>query len=134
MRYQKKIINKRIRSIKGSFAWIDHRVITGGFLDDLSCYEILLYFFLVAVSDRNGLSFYHDDRICGLLKIDLFSLGKARERLVHRSLIDYKAPVYQVLDLPPRPVVPPSLQELEQEKRKRDLSYIQRIKETVMRR
>ena len=134
MRYQKKIINKRIRSIKGSFAWIDHRVITGGFLDDLSCYEILLYFFLVAVSDRNGLSFYHDDRICRLLKIDLFSLGKAREMLVHRSLIDYKAPLYQVLDLPARPVVPPSVQELEQEKRKRDLSYIQRIKETVMRR
>ena len=37
----------RIRRIEGSFSWIDHRFITGGFLHDLSMIEVLLYLFLV---------------------------------------------------------------------------------------
>lgn len=94
----------RIRRIEGSFGWIDHRFITGGFLRDLSTLEILLYLFLVAVSDRNGLSFYHDDRIASLLKIDLAALGKAREGLVRRSLLAYEFPLYQILSLPPKPI------------------------------
>ncbi len=102
---------ERIRKIEGSFSWIDHRFITGGFLPDLSTLEILLYLFLVAVSDRNGLSFYHDDRIASLLKIDLASLGKAREGLVQRSLLAYEPPLYQALSLPPEPVLLPSKEE-----------------------
>jgi len=96
---------ERLRKIEGSFSWIDHRFLTGGFLRDLSTLEILLYLFLVAVSDRNGLSFYHDDRIASLLKIDLPSLGQAREGLVLRSLLAYEPPLYQVLSLPPQPVI-----------------------------
>ena len=118
----------RIRKIAGSFSWLEHRFITGGFLDDLATIEIVLYFFLVAVSDRYGLSFYHDDRICRILKIDLSSLGQAREGLIQRSLIAYRYPVYQVLALPLTPVVPPTKEEQEDEKRQRDLLYIQRIK------
>ena len=64
----KKILDHdRVRKIEGSFSWIDHRFITRGFLQDLSTIEILLYLFLVAVSDRNGTSFYHDDRVCSIL-------------------------------------------------------------------
>ena len=85
---------ERVRKIEGSFSWIDHRFVTGGFLRDLSTLEILLYLFLVAVSDRNGLSFYHDDRIASLLKINLPSLGQAREGLVLRSLLAYEAFFY----------------------------------------
>jgi hypothetical protein len=66
---------ERVRKIEGSFSWIDHRFITGGFLRHLCTLEILLYLFLVAVSDRNGLSFYHDDRIASLLRIDLAALS-----------------------------------------------------------
>jgi len=132
MATKKDIINtRRIRKIDGSFSWIDHRFITGGFLDDLSTIEILVYFFLVAVSDRHGVSFYHDDRICGLLKIDLFNLGKAREGLIHRSLIEYRAPIYQVLALPVAPVTPPTSEELADERRKIGLSYIEKFKEAV---
>ena len=61
------IDHKRIRTISNSFSWVDHRLITGGFLDDLPTYAILLYFFLIAVSDRHGVSFYHDDRICRMV-------------------------------------------------------------------
>ena len=129
MAEKKDILDYRhIRKIAGSFSWLDHRFITGGFLDDLATTEIVLYFFLVAVSDRHGLSFYHDDRICRLLKIDLSSIGQAREGLIQRSLIDYRYPVYQVLALPPTPVVPPTKEEREDEKRQKDLFYIQRIK------
>ena len=103
--YHKRILNaSRVRKIQGSFSWIDHIFITGGFLRDLSAVEILLYFFLVTVSDRNGSSFYHDDKICSLLKIGLVSLGEARDVLVSKSLLAYEYPIYQVLSLPPQPV------------------------------
>lgn len=129
---KKQIINhKRIRKIEGSFAWVDHRFITGGFLDDLSTYEILLYFFLVAVCDRNGISFYHDDRICRILKIDLASLGEAREGLIQRSLIVYRFPVYQVLALPQKPVSCPTADQLSEKKRQKDKYYIQTLKKMI---
>ena len=127
------IDHKRLRKITNSFSWIDHRTITGGFLDDLNTVQILLYFFLVAVSDRHGVSFYHDDRICKLLKIDLSSLGEAREGLIQRSLIAYRYPVYQVLALPVKPVSPPTKEQLEEEQRKKGLYYIQKIKQVASR-
>lgn len=122
---------KRIRKIKGSFSWIDRRLITGGFLDGLSTISILLYFFLMGVCDRNGVSFYHDDRICRILKIDLSNLGEARDDLTQRSLIAYRYPIYQVLELPVKPVIPPTSEELASIKRKQDLSYIQKIKQVI---
>ena len=127
-----KVINhKRLRKIEGSFSWIDHRFITDGFLEQLSTLEILLYLFLVSVSDRNGISFYHDDRVCHLLKIDLPSSGEAREGLIMRSLIAYEPPVYQVLSLPKRLVSPPPKEEFRQRERKRNLYHIQKIKEML---
>ena len=123
------IDHKRIRKISGSFSWVDHRLITAGFLDELTTLEILLYFFLMTVSDRYGLSFYHDDRICRLLKIDLSGLGGARKGLIQRALIAYKFPIYQVLALPQKPVAAPTEDELWQEKKNRGLFYINRIKQ-----
>lgn len=121
----------RIRKITGSFSWIDHRFISGGFIRDLSREEILIYLFLVAVSDRQGLSFYHDDRICSLLKIDLASLGEARENLSERSLIAWRSPVYQVLALPPQPVRPLSPEERLLRQRQRSLAYIRKIQKVI---
>ena len=122
---------KRVRKIEGSFSWIDHRFITGGFLRDLSTLEILLYLFLVAVSDRNGLSFYYDDRIASLLKIDLATLGRAREGLVLRSLVAYQPPLYQVLSLPPRPLILPSGEKRSQREEKIARSYFEKIKQML---
>ena len=121
----------RIRKIEGSFSWIDHRFITGGFLRDLSTLEILLYLFLVAVSDRNGLSFYYDDRIASLLKIDLAALGQAREGLVLRSLVAYEPPLYQVLSLPPRPMVLPSREGRSQREEEIARSHFKKIKQML---
>ncbi len=122
---------ERLRKIEGSFSWIDHRFITGGFLRDLSTLEILLYLFLVAVSDRNGLSFYHDDRMASLLKIDLPALGQAREGLVLRSLLAYESPLYQVLSLPPRLVMLPSREERSQKEEQIARSYFKKIKQIL---
>ena len=122
---------ERLRKIEGSFSWIDHRFITGGFLRDLSTLGILLYLFLVAVSDRNGLSFYHDDRIASLLKIDLPALGQAREGLVLRSLLAYQPPLYQVLSLPPVPVILPSREERSRREEQIARSYFKKIKQML---
>jgi hypothetical protein len=121
----------RIRKIEGSFSWIDHRFITGGFLRDLSTLEILLYLFLVAVSDRNGLSFYYDDRIASLLKIDLAALGQAREGLVLRSLVAYEPPLYQVLSLPAHPMVLPSREGRSQREEEIARSHFKKIKQML---
>ena len=131
MQIKRVLHSERLRKIEGSFSWIDHRLITGGFLRDLWPLEILLYLFLVAVSDRNGLSFYHDDRIASLLKIDLPSLGQAREGLVLRSLLAYEPPLYQVLSLPPQPVMLPSREERSQREEEIARSYFKKIKQML---
>jgi len=130
--YCKRILNPSwVRKIEGSFSWIDHRFITGGFIRDLSAVEILLYFFLVSVSDRNGLSFYHDDKICSLIKIGLTSLGEAREGLISKSLLDYEHPIYQVLSLPSEPVTFLTREQIIQLKRERASQHMKKIRESL---
>jgi hypothetical protein len=131
MTVKRLLLPDRVRKIKGSFSWIDHRFVTGGFLHDLSTIEILLYLFLVTVSDRNGLSFYHDDRVATLLKIDLPALGKAREGLIRRSLIAYQSPLYQVLSLPSKPIPLPSKEEREREEQELARHYFKKIREML---
>jgi hypothetical protein len=95
----------RVRKITGSFSWLDHRLLTQGFLATLTAHEMLVYFFLVLVGDRAGISFYSYDKLCTLLKIDVDTLLEARAGLVAKSLIAFEEPHYQVLQLPARPVV-----------------------------
>jgi hypothetical protein len=93
----------RIRKITGSFSWLDHRLLHEGYLAAMEPAELLLYFFLVLVGDRNGISFYSYDKICALLKIDVERLLAARARLIDKSLIAFEDGRYQVLQLPTRP-------------------------------
>lgn len=95
---------ERIRKISGSFSWIDHRILSNGFLTSMSRDEILLYFFLVLVGDKNGISFYSYDKICHLLKIELDNYIQARDFLIKRSLIAYDNGRFQVLELPAKQV------------------------------
>lgn len=94
------ICPERIRKISGSFSWLDHRLLSRGFLAEMSTHEIVLYFFLVLVGDKNGISFYRIDKICSLLKITTDQFVQARERLIKRSLIAYSDGRFQVLQLP----------------------------------
>ena len=91
----------RRRSIRGSFSWIDHRFLREGFDQGLTRLEKLLYFVLVAVSNKDGVSFYSDTRLAELLDIRFaHELEAARNELVARDLIVYADGIYQVLDLP----------------------------------
>lgn len=95
---------ERIRAIRGSFSWIDHRFLRQGFDQGLTRLEKLLYFVLVAVSNRDGVSFYSDERLWELLEIrHSHELTGARAELVARDLIAFQDGIYQVLDLPPGP-------------------------------
>ena len=67
MIHKKPLIPQRLRTIQGSFAYIEHRFLRDGFFGALSQHELLLYFLLVLVSDRQGLSFYSYDKLCSLL-------------------------------------------------------------------
>ena len=102
---QKKVLRAdRIRKIKGGFSFIPHRFLTDGFLSALSQKELLLYFFLVLVSDRSGLSFYSDDAICSLLGISVDECRIARNELMKKDLIAFGGILFQVLDLPQTPL------------------------------
>lgn len=100
---------KRVRTIPSSgFSWIDRRWVQQGWIERFPPETKLLYFFLVSVSDAQGLSFYADSTIVRLLGITHEELSQARARLGDAELILYRDPLYQVLPLPEqtRPIPP----------------------------
>ena len=105
---RKKILNPdRIRGIKGGFSFIPHRFVTDGFLSSLGPTQLLLYLFLVLVSDRYGLSYYAYDSICSLLQLTLDDYIQARDGLLKKDLIAFDGTLFQVLELPAK-AQPPS--------------------------
>jgi hypothetical protein len=102
---RKKLINsQRIRTIEGSFAFIEHRFLRSGFWDSLSHHELLLYFLLVLVADHQGLSYYGYDKLCSLLGLHLDDYLPARNGLIDNDLIAFDGTLFQVLSLPASPV------------------------------
>jgi hypothetical protein len=98
---KKKVLNPtRVRKINGGFSFIPHRFVVDGFLAALGQNELLLYLFLVLVSDRNGLSFYSYDTICTLLELSLDEYIASRNSLMDKDLIAFDGTLFQVLDLP----------------------------------
>jgi hypothetical protein len=61
---------------------------------------VFLYFFLAAVSDKDGLSFYADSTIAGRVRMREPVVAAAREELITHDLIVYQPPLTQVLSLP----------------------------------
>jgi len=97
---KKILIPERIRHIDGGFSFIPHRFVMDGFLSALEQKELLLYLFLVLVSDRNGLSFYSYDNICTLLELSLDEYMASRDSLIEKDLIAFDGTLFQVLSLP----------------------------------
>ena len=101
---RKRLLNPdRVRRIDGGFSFIPHRFLSDGFLASLDQKELLLYLFLILVSDRHGLSFYSYDSICSLLQMNLGQYIEARDGLMEKDLIAFDGTVFQVLDLPSKP-------------------------------
>jgi hypothetical protein len=84
------------------WSWVDRRFVREH-MAYLSREAVLLYFFLSAVADKHGLSFYGDGTLATLLRIAPPALVQARDELMARDLIAHEVRFTQVLSLlPPR--------------------------------
>jgi hypothetical protein len=102
------VVPERVRKIDDGFSFIPHRFVTHGFFTSLNQHELLLYFLLVLVGDRQGLSYYSQDRLCTMLRMTLDDFITARDGLIGKSLIAFDGFLFQVLSLPEKPrTVPP---------------------------
>jgi hypothetical protein len=81
------------------WSWVDRRFVREH-AERLSREAVLLYFFLAAVADKHGLSFYGDGTLAARLRLPLAAVVQAREELLARDLIAYQRPLTQVLSLP----------------------------------
>lgn len=89
------------RPPREGWSWIDRRFLRE-YASRLSHEAIVLYLFLAAVSDRNGLSFYSDASVAVRLRVGEPAMVHARDELVREDLVAYRAPLTQVLSLPDR--------------------------------
>jgi hypothetical protein len=92
----------RVRKITGPFGFIEHRFLREGFSHRLTHQELVLYLFLVLVSDRHGLSSYRYDKISTLLRITVEEFILARDGLLEKDLLAFDGRTFQVLSLPPQ--------------------------------
>jgi len=114
------LVPQRVRNIPRSFAWIDHRLRSEGFLPRLTPEDLGLYLFLVLAADQRGLSCWRLDRIeKALSSFDRHALWEARSRLVALDLIAYRPwrngdadGCYQVLSVQRPPELSPELQQV----------------------
>ena len=81
---------QNVRSIKGSFAWVDHRVLRDGYIPVMTHQDQAFYLFLLLAADRNGVSFYRKEKICDILALDFQQFEVARDRLIDLNLIAYQ--------------------------------------------
>jgi hypothetical protein len=100
------MIEKRIllpdrvrRPPREGFSWVDRRFLRD-FAPRLSGDAVFLYFFLAAVSDQHGLSFYREATLALRLRMREEAVVAAREELLVHDLVAYQAPLTQVLSLP----------------------------------
>ena len=98
---------ERLRRIgPDGFAFVPNRFLRDGFFGALRPAERELYFLLVLAGDRHGVSFYHYDTLCSLLRMELETYLHARNALIERDLIAFDGTRFQVLALPEQPLTP----------------------------
>ena len=121
------LLPQRVRTINGSFAFIEHRFLRHGFWTGLGHHELILYFFLVMVADRQGLSFYSYDKICSLLTISLDEYILARDSLISKDLLAFDGTFFQVLSLPAEAVRHTELLREQRDMQQKDPATIDRL-------
>jgi hypothetical protein len=99
---QKRIlVPARLRRLpETGWSWVDRRFVRER-MAHLSREAVLLYFFLSAVADRHGVSFYGDGTLACLLRMTVPALIHAREELLAHDLIAHEVRFTQVLSMPP---------------------------------
>ena len=93
------VVDRVRRPPREGFSWVDRRFLRD-FASRLSGDAVFLYFFLAAVSDKHGLSFYGDATLAVRLRTREEAVVAARDDLVVHDLVAYQAPLTQVLSLP----------------------------------
>lgn len=82
------------------WSWVDRRFVREH-AARLSRDGVLLYFWLSAIGDKNGVSFYGDNTLAELARIPVPALVQARDELLAHDLIAHQERWTQVLSLPP---------------------------------
>lgn len=114
MRIKRVLRPEGLRRIPRQFSWIDQRLVSGHHIERCDTAALALYLFLVTVADAEGLSYYGDAKLTKTLSMPAAQLEQARAALIHRALIAYEAPLYQVLSLdPPTPAREPGTNDLQ---------------------
>lgn len=94
------LVTDRVRRPpREGFSWVDRRFLRE-YAAKLTGDAVLLYFFLAAVSDKEGLSFYSDTSTAIRLRMREEHVVAAREDLLTHDLIAFDPPLTQVLSLP----------------------------------
>ena len=90
-----------------SFAWLDHRLLREGHLEEMTLPEIAVYVFLTLAADRDGLSYYRREKICRVLALEFLEFDRALRGLVSRGYVAFRPRssrdpngFYQVLPVP----------------------------------
>ena len=89
----------RIRRPSRGFGWIDHRVLSGGYLAMLDCTQIATYCTLCLVADRHGISFYRPESLARIVKRPTVVVVSALAELARHQLIACEGRYVQVRDL-----------------------------------
>lgn len=94
------VANRVRRPPAEGFSWIDRRFLRD-YAERLSGEAVMLYFFLAAVSDKHGLSFYSDSSMASHLRMREPAIVAARDELLVHDLVAHQPPLTQLLSLPP---------------------------------
>ncbi len=98
---------ERLRYLERPFGWVPFRLLTSGQLAPLSASAKALYLVLCLVADRQGLSYWSEERLQALVGLDAAALRRARDELQGHDLLAFDGKLYQLLSLPPVECPPP---------------------------
>src|SRR6266446_6702242 len=109
MQIKKRVLcPERLRKVPLQFSWLDQRLVRQHYVQRCDHAALALYLVLVTVADAQGLSYYSDQSLERMLRLDHAGLSAARSQLVQAGLVVYHKPLYQVLALEqPAPVSAP---------------------------
>jgi hypothetical protein len=100
MQIKKRVLcAERLRKVPPQFSWVDQRLVRQRYLQGCEHPALALYLVLVTVADAEGLSYYSDESLERMLRLDHPGLSAARAQLCQRGLVAYQKPLYQVLSL-----------------------------------
>src|SRR2546428_12076335 len=100
---------ERLRTVPPQFSWLDQRLVRQRYVQHCDHAALALYLVLVTVADAQGLSYYSDESLERMLRLDHAGLSAARSQLTQAGLVVYQKPLYQVLALEePAPLSAPT--------------------------